>query len=132
MRRVVVDTNVFIDWRRKKAGVLGKLMDLSRKGKIEILLPTVVIMEYWVGREIDDKGLKARAERMFEGFVRVGLTELIAKKAGEILRKNKVGQPMDAVVAATSLIVDAELATRNERHFEKVKGLRFYYSTSSA
>lgn len=126
MRKVVIDTNVFIDWRRAKKGVLGNLVDLGDRGSVELLIPSVVIMEYWSGKEMDEIDKVKKAELMFSRIEVVDLSEAIAKKAGELIRSRSVQGAVDAMVVATALELGAEVATRNRKHFEKVAGLTFF------
>ncbi|WP_366078947.1 type II toxin-antitoxin system VapC family toxin [Thermococcus sp.] len=55
----------------------------------------------------------------------IPLTDEIADVAIELRRKVSIKLP-DAVIAATALLHNLTLVTRNVKDFEKVKGLRIY------
>ncbi len=62
----------------------------------------------------------------FISFARVmPLTDEIADVAIELRRKVSIKLP-DAVIAATAILYDLTLVTRNIKDFEKVDGLRVY------
>lgn len=126
MRKLIVDTNVFIDWKRSGRGCLIELLELKKNKKVKLFVPTVVILEFWSGEELNRKIEKKRAVKMFGGFQKTKLTEKIAKKAGELLRKKQVSQAMDAIVGATAIVIEAELVTNNKKHFEKIKELKLF------
>lgn len=50
----------------------------------------------------------------------------ICQKAGFLLRDYPNLDLADALVAATALVLDAKLATRNKKDFDDIKGLKFF------
>ena len=123
---IIVDTSVFIDFARANKGLYLDILELGSGGDARLFVPTVAIMEYWAGRNMRLKGMVGKAEILFRKFDKIDLTESIAKKAGELIRENSVVESVDSIVAATALYLDAQLATSNKEHFEKVKGLKLF------
>ena len=128
MVKVVVDSSVLIDFSRTGKGVFLGLSREFKQGRIEVLIPTVVIYEFWSGKSMESMGKQKRAETMFGQFRRLVLTESIAKVAGGLSRNLHL-EGMDAVIAATCLREKAKLATLNEKDFSRVKGLEIWRSS---
>ncbi|MEK9171177.1 MAG: type II toxin-antitoxin system VapC family toxin [Patescibacteria group bacterium] len=126
MTKVVIDTSIIIDFTRAGTGQLPDLIEAAKSDEIELFIPTVVILELWIGKSMQQSKNTAAAEKLFSGIKRIDLVESIAKLAGKLLRKNLLTGPMDAVIAASALELNAKLATGNRRHFEKVKNLRLF------
>lgn len=124
MTKVLVDTDIIIDFLRTGEGSLPKLMEGQRDGKFELYLSSVTVLELFAGkssRKVTDK-----LKELIEGFVVVSVGNDLAARAGEIKRDYSVDVALaDLVVGTTSLFVGARLATRNKRHYKGMPGLRF-------
>ncbi|MDP3994273.1 MAG: PIN domain-containing protein [bacterium] len=122
---IVIDSSVVINHTRAGAGSLGTLFNYAKKGKVQLLIPTIVVTELWAGQEIAGKEGQIKLEKLLIKFKQIDLTTAIAKCAGELIRKRLVSG-FDAIIAATALELDAQLATSNKKHFAKVKGLKLF------
>jgi predicted nucleic acid-binding protein len=71
---------------------------------------------------------EAEKERL-EGFLSAAqvfyIGEAIEQKAIELKQAKRIATP-DAVIAATALVYNLTIVTRNEKDMEKVEGLRIY------
>ena len=123
--KVVLDTSVLIDHFRAGEGPVSSIIQSRKKGEVDIFIPSIVVAELWAGRSMSRKQEALKVERFIGLFDVVSLDMVIAKLAGELRRKNLV-PGFDSIIAATALHLDAALATGNRKHFEKVKGLRFF------
>ena len=70
---------------------------------------------------------RAAADRLFAAIAWVVIDEVVARRAGELGRQWRrshrgIGSA-DLIVAATALLLDAELVTLNTRHFPMFDGL---------
>lgn len=124
--KVVIDTSIIIDYIRGSYGVFEDLAFLSKKKSIRLYIPTVVILELWKGKSMENKDVLSKMERMLRVCKVSPLSEQIAKQAGELIRKGIIIDFIDACLAATTLYLEAQLATRNKKHFEKVRGLKLF------
>ena len=74
---------------------------------------------------------RASVQRMFSAIEAIGVTEPIAVRAGELLRRFRRSHQgidlVDCVIAASAELADAELLTLNVKHFPMFKGLRPAY-----
>ena len=124
MTKVVIDTSTIIDFTRAGIGQLPGLLKAAKSLELELFIPTVVILELWAGKSMKLPKNITAADKLFSGIKLIDLTESIAKLAGNLLRQNCLAQPMDAIIAASALELDAKLATNNRRHFAGIKGLK--------
>lgn len=122
---VVIDSSIIIDFTRAGLGPLVRLIDFKKKEKLELLIPTIVVAELWAGEEMGTKEGRAKLEKLLARFKQIELTTEIAKKTGNLLR-SKSAAGFDAIVAATALCLDAQLATQNKKHFQSVPGLKLF------
>ena len=126
MIKIVIDPSTIIDFTRAGIGQLPELLEDAKSLELELFIPTVVILEFWAGKSMELSENIRAADKLFFGIKRIGLTESIAKLAGRLLRQNRLTSPVDAIIAATALELDAKLATGNRRHFAGIKGLKFW------
>ena len=123
--KIVIDTSVFIDYSRASKGLYQNLVDGAVEGKYDLYMPTVVFLEFWSGRGMNEKINIRHADKLFLGINVIDLTEKIAKCAGELVRNEKIGG-FDSIIAGTALEIGAQVATSNKKHFSKIKKLKLY------
>lgn len=128
MRKIVVDTNILIDYAHGYADWLEGILT-ARQNIIELILPTIVIAEYYASQMLESEQEVAVTEKMFSLFLKQDLTEETAKVLGQILRHKSypAGASLaDLIIAATAVCLNAELATNNKTHFEAIPHLRLF------
>ncbi|MBI5619476.1 PIN domain-containing protein [Candidatus Gottesmanbacteria bacterium] len=127
MRKILVDSDIIIDFLRTGSGALPKLFIGQRGGKLELFLSTITVLELFAGKS--SKAIAGKLREFFTGFTVIPLGVDLAMFAGELKRDHRVDTAFaDLVVAATSLSIGARLATRNRRHYHGIPKLRFYSS----
>lgn len=125
MQRIVLDTNILIDFLRqpKKATPFRRLL---QKEKIKILLPAVVLTELYIGKS----AAKVSGEKKLKDILRktdfVVANKNISRQAGILMRKYPRLYLADALVAATALEEKAYLCTLNQTHFKGISGLKLF------
>lgn len=127
MNTIVVDTNILIDSARGFAPWVRRLVDETEK--YLVIVPTIVIAEFLSALENDLKGHSDRSKEFLQLFKIQDLTSDIAEVLGTILRRKTylAGASMaDLIIAATTLHMHGELATRNKKHFAGILNLRFF------
>lgn len=128
MRKVVVDTNILIDYANGFALWLTNILK-AQSPTIQLVLPTIVIAEYFTSESLESEYEVKVADETFSYFLKQDLTEDIAKILGKILRR-KTYPPSadlaDLIIAATTIHLDAKLATRNKADFAKIPDLAFF------
>jgi len=132
VKKVIVDTNVLIDYVN---GYTKWLEDVIRyeRSEIELVLPTIVIAEYFTSTALEKEDEAEVADRMFSFFRKQDLNEEIAKVLGAILRRKTYAQGAslaDLIIASSTIYLKGELATRNKADFAKIPNLRFFNSSA--
>ncbi len=121
---VVLDTSVLVDHLRDSAPATEYLAGLSEQPACSEISRIEVI-----------QGLRSAerqaADRLFALISWVPVSEVIARRAGELGRKWGRSHPgigvADLAIAATAEQVGAVLATRNLKHFPMLEDLRAPY-----
>lgn len=102
---------------------------MNKKEEFTLVIPTIVIAEYVTAVENEDQDYRARTKDYLQLFKIQDLSYEIAEVLGTILRRKtylKDAGIGDLIIASTTLYLDGELATRNNRDFEKIPHLRFF------
>lgn len=128
MQNIVIDTNILIDYANGHAKWLDDFLK-TKDSNVELILPTIVIAEYFTSTSLEDKNNAETADKTFSFFMKQDLNESIAKILGTIIRRKTYvpsAGTSDLIIAATAIYLDAELATRNKADFAKIPDLRFF------
>ena len=120
----VVDTTVAVDHLRGEASAADLLRRLVEEDEI-LTASEVVRFELIAG--VRDDELEA-LDHFFSAVSWVAVDEDVARAAGALARKHRRGHSgiddADYLIAATALLLDAELLTTNVRHFPMFPGLQ--------
>jgi len=120
----VVDTTVAVDHLRGLASATRLLTDLVAAGET-LAASEITRFELLAGvRRTELDALEA----FFSTLVWVPIDEEVSRTAGALanrLRRSHQGiDAADYLIAATTLVLEAELLTTNVRHFPMIEGLR--------
>jgi predicted nucleic acid-binding protein len=116
-KKFLIDTNTVLDYMG------GKLSDKAKKFISQVIDDEINIS---VINKIELLGFSLVDQELidFVSFSTVwGLDEEIVEKTIEVRRMNRIKLP-DAVIAATALINDFTLITRDSKDFNKIHGLK--------
>jgi tRNA(fMet)-specific endonuclease VapC len=125
----LLDTNVLSEVikKRPEASVLARLREIA-PGSVFTSVVCVAELRYGARRRPDAEALWERIAR--EVLSRVGvlpLGEREALRAGDLLADlEAAGEPIgieDVLIGATALVGSLTVATRNVRHFRRLRGL---------
>ncbi|OGG14837.1 hypothetical protein A2773_07095 [Candidatus Gottesmanbacteria bacterium RIFCSPHIGHO2_01_FULL_39_10] len=125
MEKVVVDSDILIDFFRASKGFFPQLLYLQEEGKIELYISSITVFELFSGSS------SRREEKLLmetiSNFRVIAFDGEIAKLAGEKRRDEKLTNPIaDFIIGITSIYLQAEIATRNKDHFKGIKGINFF------
>jgi len=124
-KKVVIDTNILVEYLRGRKRILERL--IVQKETEELIISSITILELFAGRSTKDRQEEQKVRSLIGEFSCVEVNKLIAEKGGKILRDYpQIHQMADAVIAATALLEKAYLATLNKKHYQGVKGLKFW------
>lgn len=127
MRNIIVDTSIIISFTRGKDKIFQTILDYGLLKGIEIYIPTVVLVEVFVGREMLDRNREDKIRRLLAKLKRIELSEEIALLAAKLGRETNL--PFDAadfIIAASALHLNTFLATHNIKHFRQIPKLRIF------
>lgn len=127
MSKILIDTSIIIDHLRlknKKQTILYKLFQT----KHELLASIITHTESYAGKSVWEKeSVRNHLKKILAGIKILPLDEILSKKAGEISARYNL-EIVDAIIAATSIIHDLNLATLNIKDFKKIKGIKFAHN----
>ena len=123
MSLVLVDTDILVDVCRGETTAVEYLATEEELGAVSI--SAVTRMELLIGCR--DKAELRATERFLKRFITLPLTEAISQCAVKLVADYHLSHSMripDALIAATALTVGLPLATKNQKHFKFIPGLR--------
>lgn len=127
MKRILVDTNIIINYGRGDTQHLINLVDIQDIGKVELYVNDIVVGEYFSGLEMKSLKRYAWARDIFNSFFSfLELDFEIAVRAGIMVSKNEIPFITDALIASTCIINNLELATEDVKHFSQIKELKLF------
>ena len=125
MKKILVDTDILIDYSKGYDRFLGDLLRKQEEGSVELFVTPVNIAEYMTDTGLSDyKGLE-KAVAFFDFFTVKEIGKTVGILAGQYLRDGKTDYLGDALVAAVAVDGGMTLVTRNIRHFQKIPRLSF-------
>jgi predicted nucleic acid-binding protein len=107
---LLVDTDVLVDHLRGRRRLSSDTEALG--------VSVVTRCELFAGRDEPE-----RLRRFLSPMIELPIDAAIAELAGVTRRRTGIPTP-DALIAATALLHDLPLMTRNRRHFDRVERLR--------
>lgn len=121
---IVVDTSILVDHLRGVTDARDA-MRTAVKGKDTLTVSVLTKVELLAGMRTRER---ASVRQLLERMTWAGVTDEIAEEAGALARRYRRSHPgvgvVDFVIAATTRSLDANLWTRNVRHFPMITGLR--------
>jgi len=121
---MVIDTCIFIDHLRAKDRTNTTLSKLPADEPVYVSV--VTLFELHCGANTPEKKLDIAA--VTEDLNILPFDAAVAAKAGDIFRalkrQNKGIGPQDTMIAATCLVFDQPILTRNKDHFKRVDDLK--------
>jgi predicted nucleic acid-binding protein len=131
MRRVVIDTNIYIDWFNA-----GRHDDILFQGDAVKHLSAIVLMELRAGAfSASDRRLVRRVEAAFETAGRILVpSRAVFVDAGDALRRLQAEQGFhlatshsivnDVLIALSARSIGATVVTQNESHYRAIQAVR--------
>lgn len=123
---IFVDTDILIDYSKGHSRFLETLLAGQERGNMELFINPVVVAEFMTDRSLQDEKQRIQAEEFLQLFLLKDVTKSVGLAAGKLLREGHVLFLGDAMIAATCVVNNFQLATRNIRHFNKVPSLLIY------
>ena len=118
----LIDSDVLIDILRGDQLALGLFHALLHEGPITVS----VVSRMETIRGCLNRQMQQQAERLLKQLELVGLDAQISAKADQLVTQYYLSNNMavqDALIAATALVYDLPLLTKNQRDFRFIPGL---------
>jgi len=119
---VIVDTDILIDVARRIPEAITYVDNLERR--VIVGISSVTYMELLVGCR--NKTEQRKVERFVRRFEIVKLNETIADHAIVLLQQYRLSHGLliaDGLIAATAIVIDKPLASKNQRDYRFIAGL---------
>lgn len=123
MKKILVDTDILIDYSKGYDRFLGSLLARQRKGEIELFVTPVNITEFMTDTSLSDSKRREKAVAFLDLFTVKEAGKSIGLLAGQFLRERKTEYLGDSIIASSAINGGMTLATRNRKHFKNVPGL---------
>lgn len=125
MRPILIDTSVIINFTRGKDEIFERILEFSLSENVDLYIPTVVLVEVFVGSEMKDQKRLTTTKKLLKGMKRINLNEETAMLAAKLARGSNLPFDIgDFIIAASAISVKAELATNNTKHFKLIPRLK--------
>ncbi len=122
---ILVDSDILIEvCRGRNEEISGRWFELSQS-ETEVLYSPVTEAELWSGALLSEHDL---LRDLFRALACVPIDSETGQQAGDYLRQYRKSHGIglgDALIAATAVLNQAALWTRNRKHYP-MKGLVFY------
>lgn len=121
----LLDTSFLIDLQREfhRGKKLGASDYLQKHGQESFALSVISLTEFLEGFEVAEDG-----EKFLRPFQWLPVNAAVAREASRIRRQlrlqGKLIGDFDILIAATALVGDLSLVTRDTRHFKRVTELK--------
>ncbi len=119
----IIDSDILIDVGRNDENAINRIKEEEKKSILAISAATQ--LELIVGCR--NKTELNHLEKFLEGFEIVSLNFEITQRAIELLKEYRLSYGLliaNSIIAATSLILDVSLLTKNQKDFKFIKGLK--------
>lgn len=124
MTKILVDTDILIDYTKGYDLALRTLLEKQAKGKVTLFVNSVVLAEFFSNGSLSNRKKYDKAVEFFGLFGFVEINKKAGLLAGELLREKKANFLGDALISATCLLEGMSLASRNKKHFAKIPNLK--------
>ena len=124
MDNILVDTNILIDYTKSKSIFLKQLLEKQKAGEVSLFINPVILSEFLADKSLLNKAKHDKALDFISNFSVIDINKKTGILSGEIQRYNSVVFLADSLIAANCLENNFILATRNKKHFAKIRSLK--------
>lgn len=114
----VVDSDIFIDFLRGREQAL----EYFEKNQTEILFSAVTEAELLSGKKCNDQKEKELVLHVLSRFKKIPVDNPLVQIGGDLRRVYGLELP-DAIIAASAIMTNSTLVTRNLKDFKMIKEL---------
>ncbi|MCL6638679.1 MAG: type II toxin-antitoxin system VapC family toxin [Firmicutes bacterium] len=124
MTNLLLDTSVLIDHLREYKPATDFIETVFFSG-VPVTISVVTELELYAGKSVENPAIEEAVIKLLDLFKVLPVTSNIARQAGRLLRRHRHQglTPIDAIIAGTAIEHNANLITRNTKHFRMIKGI---------
>lgn len=122
MKSYLFDTNILIDHLRRHKSILSFVRQCQSDGFL-LRISAMTRAEIKAGQSIEHLAQAQKAENLLSIFTLIPIDKEIADQAGELKRKFSLNL-IDAIIAASAILTESILITRNTKHFLNIPELK--------
>ncbi|MBS3056147.1 MAG: PIN domain-containing protein [Candidatus Aenigmarchaeota archaeon] len=122
MIRVLIDTDIHIDFL-KNIEASKKIFQGVVDEKVTGFSSVITEAELFSGKECNDVEKRIAVEELLAVTERITVNSFISRKAADFRRIYDVPM-LDALIAASAIVSNSMLCSRNTKHFKKIKELK--------
>lgn len=126
MYKLLIDTDVLIDFSKGKGSLLKELLGLQSQSKAVLYTTPVNLAEYLNDTFLVNKGRFITSLEYLENFKTLNIGKKSGILAGGYLRLKLTSYVGDALIAGVCVENNLELVTRNKRHFKNIPKLKIF------
>lgn len=123
--KYLVDTNIIIDYLRDYIPTVALVDKLLIETSAEVYLSAISNLELRLGSSIMEEAVQEKINAFIARCYIIDITLDVAVMAGDLKRERKA-DISDALIAASCIINDLTLVTRNRKHFKDIPMLKIY------
>lgn len=127
MKKVLVDTNIIIDYLRRKDKTKSLFFQIFSQKEYKALISLITITELWAGKSMVKKKVLGFVNKLVQKCELIPPSVKTAKIAGKMLRQSNYQISFqDARIAALAFENKLPILTLNKKDFSKIKGINFF------
>lgn len=126
MHKLLIDTDVLIDFSKGKSSLLKELLGLQSRSKAVLYTTPVNLAEYLNDIFLVNKNRFITSLEYLENFKTLNIGKKSGILAGGYLRLKLTPSIGDALIAGVCVENNLELVTRNKKHFQKIPNLKIF------
>ena len=120
---ILIDSDILIDVARNVNGAVNCLQQVDQQ--FSAVVSSVTQMELIIGCR--DKNELRSLDHFLERFQIINVSEQISETAIDLLKQYRLShglQIADALIAATAIVTDIQLISKNQRDYRFIEALR--------
>mgnify|MGYP001559789222 FL=1 len=120
---MLIDTNIFVDHLRNYASAVRFIESIA--GSENVIFSAITEAELLAGKANEDNHKREKLLHFLHQWSKKIIDNQVSVLAGDLSRRHGLAIP-DAIIAATALLNNTELVTKNTKDFRKVPSLKLH------